>query len=410
MAKNITGLLKRGNLKPKDRVKLLLADSISKETDGKALLTEADRYNLSEGWTPKDNEEVKEYNNYTEGVKTLAFSELDAQTTYLNATIKLLRAGKFINYVLFKGTSKKDTIKGLFADKIINRLLNDSETDKGDEAISVILSFLGLNLEETIIGYSHNLASKDKELQDGLAEIYPDAETRNEFYWREPDNEKHKELLKKWTDIKTTARETIQGLIDKGELKIEERKHNYKRIRELFEGRAKEAGLKTETLAEIETETEPEIIITGVSLYNSKADLEFITSFKKQVDGLKLLGAIILFLRKFNFIDNYAELLGYLELHEKLSKVFDTDLTIKIKKHIEDYKTDIRLFESEIMAVADDITELYIQDTPKNKWYLTSDYTEDLLATIFETEKIKPNTESIKIYFDAFKKLFGNEF
>jgi len=68
MRKNITRLLQKGNIKPKDRVLLLVADDVSRERDDKALLTEADKYSLSEGWTPKDNNEVKEYNLYNEGL------------------------------------------------------------------------------------------------------------------------------------------------------------------------------------------------------------------------------------------------------------------------------------------------------------------------------------------------------
>ena len=60
MKKNITSILQRGNIKPKDRVLLLVADDVSRERDGKALLTDADRPGLREGWTPKDNNEVNE--------------------------------------------------------------------------------------------------------------------------------------------------------------------------------------------------------------------------------------------------------------------------------------------------------------------------------------------------------------
>ena len=69
MKKNITSILQRGNIKPSDRVKLLVADMASKERDGKTLLTEADKHALSEGWTPKNNEEVREYNRFNEGWK-----------------------------------------------------------------------------------------------------------------------------------------------------------------------------------------------------------------------------------------------------------------------------------------------------------------------------------------------------
>ncbi|HPL56543.1 MAG TPA: hypothetical protein PLC05_03585, partial [bacterium] len=223
MKKNITSILQRGNIKPSDRVKLLVADMASKERDGKALLTEADKHALSEGWTPKNNEEVREYNRFNEGWKNVAYAEMDAQTTYLQATNSFLRASKYISYILFKNrfTKETKTIKEGIANKTIDSLIGkyDIETikdtiegealkdqltkdkpdiilegeaneialnnklNKHNEALNLVLGYLGLELDYTIYLYAFELAGE--ELQKDLLALYPDAKTERSYLEQE---------------------------------------------------------------------------------------------------------------------------------------------------------------------------------------------------------------------------------
>lgn len=171
MRKNITNILQKGNIKPKDRVKLLVMDMASKERDGKELLTEADRHALSEGWTPENNQEVKEYTRFNEGWKNTAYAEMDAQTTYLTATNSFLRASKCVSYILYK-----NYIKEGIADRAFDLLL---EKDKRGEALNIALNYLGLELDYTIYLYAFKLAGE--ELQKSLVALYPDAETAPDY-------------------------------------------------------------------------------------------------------------------------------------------------------------------------------------------------------------------------------------
>ena len=84
MRKNITALLQKGDIKPKERVLLLVANQVSEERDGKSILTEADKHALSEGWTPKDNNEVREYNRIYRDWET------DRKSTRLNSSHRSL--------------------------------------------------------------------------------------------------------------------------------------------------------------------------------------------------------------------------------------------------------------------------------------------------------------------------------
>ena len=182
MKKNITSILQRGNIKPSDRVKLLVADMASKERDGKALLTEADKHALSEGWTPKNNEEVREYNRFNEGWKNVAYAEMDAQTTYLQATNSFLRASKYISYTIQKNRHdlKDKTIKSNIADKAIEGILKKEDEAK---ALNLVLGYLGLELDYTIYLYAFELAGE--QLQKDLLALYPDAKTERGYLEQE---------------------------------------------------------------------------------------------------------------------------------------------------------------------------------------------------------------------------------
>lgn len=592
MKKNITSILQRGNIKPSDRVKLLVADDVSRERDGKALLTEADRHALSEGWTPKDNNEVKEYNLYNEGRRNIAFGELDAQTTYLNATVGFLRASKYISYILFKNrfTKETKTIKEGIANRAIDSLIGkyDIETietiketiegealkdqltkgkpaillegeaneialnnklNKHNEALNLVLGYLGLELDYTIYLYAFELAGE--QLQKDLLALYPDAKTERSYLEQEEiiyslfngkdklsqtDKEKlaeliadecfnkysgewsfsgyyadipllevlnkwgrdnnaiakkpedltkhlkdgkeykdegeevadlfnaikkdltpkltayakenkreikdiitetilkwldedlldeytplfksdkkatcneqdtkltHKELFKKWLDVKAEATKTIQGLIDKGELKTEKKIREHKWLKNLYLKLAQETGQDRQDTPITETKT----IITGDSLYNLKGDFNFVKDLREQAEDFKLLGALVLFLRECKFIKDYATLLGFLELYKKISKVFDADLTYKIQGYIKSFNEDLEGLKMEFLMLADDIMEANYKGD--RVYYLSESYIEDLLTMPFDPASVKPDTDKLKVYFDAFKDLFGDSF
>lgn len=530
MQKNITSILRRGSIKPRDRVKLLVADDVSRERDKKALLTEADRHALGEGWTPKNVNEAKEYNLYNEGRRNIAFSELDAQTTYLKATVGFLRASKYISYILFKSRFTKETksIKEGIANSAIDTLIEKYGIDtiqdvfegetikkhitKEKNALNLVLEYLGLELEQTIYLYAFELA--DKQLQKDLIALYPEANTERGyleqqefiytllnskdelsqtdkeklaekiadecFYggsieelhfdryfadiplkkvlakWAENNHEEsetleetkeklnryaketrkekreiitktilkmineglleeykplfksnsketcngkdtqltHKETFKKWIDVKAKATKTIQEIIDKGELKTEIKVKKHKVFNKLKAKRQKGKNKPT---------TETKTIITGESLYKFKGDFNFVKDFREQAEDFKLLGALALFLKDCTFTKDYATLLGFLELYKEISKVFDADLTYKVRGYIEDFKKDVEDLEMELIMLEDDIGQAnYNFD---RVYYLSESYIEDLLETLFNPESVKPNTGELKVYFEAFKEL-----
>jgi hypothetical protein len=102
MKKDISSILRRGNLTPKERVLLIVHNNITKEKEGKEILSASDKHALIEGWTPKDNNEVAEYNKYNSGWRTAGFAELEAQTIFLNAQSDYYRTMHLsLNFALY---------------------------------------------------------------------------------------------------------------------------------------------------------------------------------------------------------------------------------------------------------------------------------------------------------------------
>lgn len=541
MAKNISSILQRGNIKPSDRVRLLVADMASRERDGKTLLTEADKHALSEGWTPKNNEEVREYNRFNEGWKNVAYAEMDAQTTYLQATNSFLRASKYISYIIQKDRYKLkkddkslDSFKNIFADEAIQSII---EKGKEGEALNLVLGYLGFELDYTIYLYAFELAGE--QLQKDLLALYPDAKTERDYleqeeiiynlfngkdklsqtdkeklaeliadkcfnehfgewsfsryfadipllevakktadnnkisynnksedlndelreklkayadknkinikellketilagldnskdgllYAHQPlfmSNEKatcneqdtkltHKQVFKKWLEVKATATETIQGLIDKGELKTEKKTREFSRLKKsISEMLAKAIDFKEEAGQDRQDTpiTETKTIITGESLYNLKGDYQFIKDFKKQAEDFKIFGALVLFLRERSFVKDYSKLLAFELLFKELSKTFETDLTYSIKKWIESFKKDLGLLKMEFLMLADDITEASYKGD--RVYYLTESYIEELITMPFDPDKVKPDMDGrIKVYAGKIKDILQDDF
>lgn len=81
MAKNISSLLQRGNLTPKERYILLIQNDLEKAKADKGFLTEADIQGL-QNWQAKTPAEAKEWNRYNEGWKLSGRAGIEAEFVY----------------------------------------------------------------------------------------------------------------------------------------------------------------------------------------------------------------------------------------------------------------------------------------------------------------------------------------
>lgn len=81
MRKNISNLLQRGNLTPKERYILLIQNNVAEGKTGKRILTEGDEQAL-ESWQAKTPAEAREWNRYNEGWKLGGRMGIEAEYVY----------------------------------------------------------------------------------------------------------------------------------------------------------------------------------------------------------------------------------------------------------------------------------------------------------------------------------------
>ena len=205
--KNINSLLKKTNLKPKERVILFVHNAVKEEREGKSILSETDKYNLmGEGWRPNSNEEIREYNRFNEGWRTAGFAEMDAQTTYLNAENAFLRVMRLLDFFIFRDSKMGLGNKGGLDD--LKRGLSKFDNFNEGEALDTILKNSGLEFEQ--VAYMFAFELMDKDLKDDLITLYPDIKTEKNYLDQE---EKLAELLKDGLKPSREIKEKIADLI-----------------------------------------------------------------------------------------------------------------------------------------------------------------------------------------------------
>jgi hypothetical protein len=177
MKKDISSLLQRGNITPKQRVLLLVADSVSLEKDKKSILTDAEKEALSSGWKPANNEEVREYNRYNQGWKIAGFAELDAQTTFMDTQITYFQEKQASNFLLLypifreakNWAERIKDIKKVNIDQALEITQKQREVKLKD----------GLDFEYAVYLMAFEISSKP--LQEDLKILYDEAEFDTQY-------------------------------------------------------------------------------------------------------------------------------------------------------------------------------------------------------------------------------------
>lgn len=95
ITKNISNLLARGNLTPREKFLLLIHNDIQRGKTGKDALTEADKAAL-ENWRASTNEEAREWNQLNEGWRLSGRMTLEAELHYKDAQVAHLSQLPFI--------------------------------------------------------------------------------------------------------------------------------------------------------------------------------------------------------------------------------------------------------------------------------------------------------------------------
>ena len=538
----LTQSLMNGNLTPKERVLLLVQNHVAKDKTGTEILTEADKHALCEGWKPKDNHEVREYNRYNAVANLMHSAEIDAQTTYLGATTALLRAGRLVDMTVMR--DDQDTLD--FCKTFLR--------DESESALALVLRNSGLELDYVVYRSAFESLSKDvrkdilalnpdgatetqyldqeeelanlfngkrtltKEAKETLADLIvasmynkhagffatlnAGSDFRDEYFFsgfyaelpaleilnkwavynqqlpkkaddllrhiegEEYANESeevadlfnairkelvpkltnyakvhdtsvgavlketllrwmneglfvdeyvpmctsnaketcndaatklpHKDVLKAWLQAKATAKQTIQQLIDAGELEVVDRVEEIKRFSKSKDGEVGRDKVSFKRTLRL---------LTGESVYALEGDYAFAEDFKKQVDDLVGLGGMILFLQERSFLSQYAVLLGFLELFERLSEVFEIDVTHSIQSWIAAFKSDVEMLNGEVLMVGERMHSASY--TKHNAAFLPELFIQDMLLDL---ENMKPSRDRVDRYFKECEKELGDEF
>ena len=118
------------------------------------------------------------------------------------------------------------------------------------------------------------------------------------------------------------------------------------------------------------------------------------------------LGGLIMFLRECDFVDEYASVLYSLEMFEKLSKIYEIDMTKKIRLWIDSFKDDMEMLNAEIFMVGERMQQASYNKN--NIVFLITVFTEDMLIDL---EKVKPRQDPLgRRYAEDFQESFGAEY
>lgn len=190
--KNISDLLRTGNLTPKERILMCIHDEINEMKTGIKSLTPSDLYALSSGWRPKDSYEAQDFNKYYNAWDVMSYLKIDMQTTYLNTIIDIRSMERVLAYLMYNKEPKN-----LLAGKGFD-----------DEALQEVLKNTGLDYNLLLHRLTFDALPPD--VQKDMLALDPDAETSAQYFEQE---EKLYEVLNGKTSLTAKEIETLTDTI-----------------------------------------------------------------------------------------------------------------------------------------------------------------------------------------------------
>jgi transcription initiation factor TFIIIB Brf1 subunit/transcription initiation factor TFIIB len=107
-----------------------------------------------------------------------------------------------------------------------------------------------------------------------------------------------------------------------------------------------------------------------------------------------------------DFLEGYANLLGFVDIFKKLSKIYEIDLSYKINRFIDGFNDSIKQLNNELSRIADKLEEA--THLRHNVKFSIETFVDSMTIHLEEIKPIMGETETH--YFDEFKKIFGDEF
>jgi hypothetical protein len=197
--------------------------------------------------------------------------------------------------------------------------------------------------------------------------------------WNGNTKKNHKELFMAWYTELEKSKKYLQKLLDTGKLK--------KQI------------IKKDFLGMLRTRE----VITGTSLYCCREDIEFVQEYQKQIEILIPVSKMFLFIEKNAIpIANYKTLCEFRNLAQKVSSVFDIDMTESYSNFIKLYEEEVRFLNLSLGRIPDMIMEhLYTEESFK---YIV-DINDDCFSFELSTNNKRKVADIAKQYADEFNKL-----
>ncbi len=285
------------------------------------------------------------------------------------------------------------SLRGYFADipllEVAKKCAEYNKLDVSEEAdesttARLLLEAITLHAAEsgTDIGTLMKQATR-RYLDEGLLDEYPPLflSDKTGTINGEDTSIPHKEVFKRWLEVRTKAELEIKQMMDEGKLEVR------MIADEVF-------GVSREKQA-----------VLGKGLYRLEGEMGFIEDYKKQAEALVPVGFLFELIQQSELIRHYGILLGFEDIFKRLSTVYDIDLTYKMQGYVLTIRKNLA-FLNDMLGI---LKEKYLCEA-----YLFHDcnYFMDVPQACFsiDVEAIKPDTQRLEIYYKEFQKTLGSEF
>ncbi len=279
----------------------------------------------------------------------------------------------FLPYSFFAELPIKDLFQKLTGDEYAAE-----EDDMGEGLLSLIeerAKSMNVSIEEMVKDYLSEW------LNNGLfvSEYSPLFMSERFDTWNGNTKNKHKALFMAWYAEFQKSKRFLQKLLDTGKLKKQMRNIDFLGVPKITE------------------------VLTGDSLYVCAEDIDFVKEYKRQIELLAPVASMFLFVKKYATPNmNYRTLCEFKNLAQKVSLVFDIDMTEKYTETVDWYKEEVGLLNHSLNKLVDMAMEClyteesfyYVLDIPRSDFIFNLD-TDDGVADIFQK------------YFEEFKKFLN---
>ncbi len=248
-----------------------------------------------------------------------------------------------------KSTAEKDgfllhTFFGELPTKDLFRKLIDVQHDTKDTSSDTILDSVEECAENRNITIEKLVKDKLSEwLDQGLfIDEYSSLFMSDRFdTWNGDTKKSHKELFMAWYTELQKSKQYFQKLFDTNQLIKNTITRDFLGMKKSVE------------------------IVTGESLYTCGKDIEFIQEYKKQIKILLPIANVFLFIEKnATPIKNYKTLYEFKNLTQKVSSIFDIDMTGVYTEFINSYQEELQFLNLSLSRLIDTATEhLYTEES-----------------------------------------------